>query len=465
MSEQATSESKPTAVVIGGGIAGLCAAYDLHRSGWDVTVHEASERWGGKVFTSEVGSRLVDSGPDAFLARVDDAQELCTELGLTDQLVSPVSPVPAYIFRDNKLHALPANTFLGVPTSLEALEQSSLISPEGIANASQDMSLPATTIEPDISVGEVCRARLGDEITERLIDPLLGGINASDIDRLSLAAAAPKIAAALSNEPSLSRGLGAVVEAATKSASADKPQPVFYGLSGGVATIIDRLVAELPPSGLRTNSPVNSLAEATTSSGQVPDAVLVATPAFAAAEVVAETHPVASNELASINYASVSQVTVTIPAEEVDPVLDASGILFPRVDGRLMTACTWLSTKWLHHHRADEVLVRMTSGRYGDDRANELSDDELTSALLGELSSVVSISAPPSAVRVQRWPRSFPQYEPGHLDLVDRARLALSGTATPKVLLAGAAYDGIGLPACIRSGRTAAANLVDLRPL
>lgn len=453
----ASSPSSPVsrAQVIGGGIAGLSAAFDLYRAGWQVAVYEASEVWGGKIQSSPVGGRMVDAGPDAFLARVDDAKDLCRELGMDHQLTSPVAPVPAYIYSRGALHCLPGKTYLGVPTDIDELADSSLISPEGIAPLTKETGLPRSTIDPDPSVGAICRERLGDEITARLIDPLVGGINASDIDQLSLSAATPQLRAAIETHGSLVTGLGAMLasaSAASHTLGASKPQPVFYSLPGGVATMVDRLVAELADAELHLSSPVSELPSG--------ENVIIAAPAFVAAQLLEDESPEAAAELATIGYASVSQVTVEYPLNAVHPNLDASGILFPRVDGSVMTACTWLSTKWAHYRKKDTVLLRMTSGRYGDDRANNLSDEDLTSTLLGELSQVIEIEGQPNAVRVQRWPKSFPQYEPGHRAKVERIRQAVERSC-PSVTLVGAAYDGIGIPACIRSGRTAAKAMIN----
>ncbi len=446
--------SSGRAIIVGGGISGLSAAFEFHRAGWQVTVHEAGPTWGGKVQTSPVGDRPVDAGPDAFLARVPHGLRLCQDLGLDGELTSPVSPVPAYVHADGRLHELPTGTMLGVPTDLDDLAKSELISPAGIERAAEDQTLPPSEIDPDPSVGAICRARLGDEVTDRLIDPLLGAINASDIDRLSLAAAAPQLAAGLASHGSLIDGMAAFRSASgAVLGSRDPNAPVFYGLPGGVARIVDRLVEELADADLRLNSRIDDLAAL-----EPADAVLLAVPAFAAANIVG-LKTEAGAVLSTIEYADVSQVVVELAIDGIDRVLDASGILFPRVDGKLMTACTWLSTKWDHYARPSSVLVRLSSGRFGDDRHANLTDDELTSALLAELASVIDITKPPIAVRVKRWPKAFPQYTPGHKDRVAAAR-GLVGERQKNLSLIGAPYGGIGVPACIDSGRSTATELI-----
>ncbi len=448
----------PSVAVVGGGISGLSAAFDLHRAGWAVSVHEAGGRWGGKIWSSPVGDRMVDAGPDTFLARVPHGRQLCDDLGLGSELVAPVSPVPAYFHRDGELCPLPAGTVLGVPTDLDALATSGAVSEKAVARAALDLTLPATDLVDErgveLSVGAYCRARLGDEVTERLIDPLVGGINASDIDRLSLRSGAPQLWAAASRRPSIIEGLRemrASVGATLGSAAAD--EPVFLSHPEGVARIVDALVESLAGADLRLRSPISDLADLDA------DHIIVATPAPVAASLVQAASPAAAQLLAQWEYASVAQITVELPMAGVDPVLDASGILVPRVDGKVITASTWFSTKWAHYARPGHVLIRLTSGRFGDTRALELEDGPLTVRLLEDLRSVISITTEPTAVRVHRWLDAFPQYTPGHADRVDRVEAAMA-TDLPKVHLIGAAYRGIGIPACIADGRATAARLM-----
>jgi protoporphyrinogen/coproporphyrinogen III oxidase len=245
--------------VVGGGITGLTAAWERYRAGDQVTLFEASGRLGGKLLTSCVGERPVDAGPDTFLARVPHGRQLCQDLGLADELTSPVAPVPAYLHRAGALHPLPVGTVLGVPTDLDALAASGLVSADGVERAARDLELAPTPIEGDCTVGELCRARLGDEVTDRLIDPLIGGINAGSVDSLSLAAGAPQLAVAArggSLIAGLRRARGAV-GATLGSASAD--EPVFYGLPGGIARITERLAEALAGADVRTGSPVDHI--------------------------------------------------------------------------------------------------------------------------------------------------------------------------------------------------------------
>lgn len=467
------AENARRAVVVGGGIAGLSAAYEFHRAGWAVDVYEASGRWGGKILTSPVGDQpgapLVDAGPDAVLMRAEAGRELVDQLGLTDEMTHPIAPKPAYLFVDGRLHVLPGGTVLGVPVDPVALDQTDLISDAGRERAARELTMPPSDLNEDVTIGALCRERLGDELTDRLIDPLVGGINASNIDRLSLQAAAPLLAQAMSEHGSLIRGLGKMYPEIGAALGGDrgdsdslrshhrsrptKRQPVFFSLAGGVGRIIERLVEELPLAGMHLDHPVDALAEIPDLA--TADAVVVATPARAAARILIDV-PTAVAHLTGFPYATVSQATVVIPGQ---PPLDAAGILFPRVGGTMLTASTWLSSKWPHYETDAGALIRLTSGRYGDERTARMDDDTLAATLLGELDRAVPLVAEPSAVRIQRWPDALPQYEPGHLDRVAEVRADLI-RHHPRVRLAGAAYDGIGIPACIAGGRQAARELL-----
>ena len=426
--------------VVGGGIAGLAAAWHLHRDGVDVTVYEADDRLGGKVSTAELGDRHVELGPDAFLARVPDATELCRELGLGDELVSPATGT-AYLWLRGRLRPLPSGLALGVPTDLAAVVRSGVLSARGVARAAIEPLLPSANTVGDRSIGELVRGRFGDEVFERLVDPLVSGINAGRADDLSAEAVTPQLMAAARASRSLLLGLRGV-------RSAESGAPVFLTVRSGLASLVERLAAALPD--VRTSCPVRSLDDLEA------DRVILATPAFVSADLLREGAPAAAEELEAIDHASVVLTLLSYPADAVDRPLDGSGFLVPRHEGRLMTACSWASSKWPHWEQPGEVLFRVSAGRAGDERAIRMGDDELVARLHGELSEAVGLRASPTASVVARWPRSFPQYAVGHLDRVARIEAALP----PHIAVAGASYRGVGIPACIASGKAAAARVL-----
>jgi protoporphyrinogen/coproporphyrinogen III oxidase len=454
--------------VVGGGIAGLAAARDLVRSGHDVTLIHADERLGGKIRSSLVGQVDLDEGPDSVLARVPFAVELAKELGLGDELV-PQPPGSAYLYSRGALRRLPEGNVLGIPTDLDALAASGVVSAWGVSRAADDLTAPADEpvglVDGDESVGDLVRRRLGDEILERMVDPLLGGINAGDADRLSLEAGAPQIAAAAGRHPSLIESL----RAQRAAAPAPSDAPVFYTLRGGLTRLTDALADSLDGADVRTATTVASIAPGSggyrlelVSNGMRAtvdvDRVLLATPSYVAADLLRDLAPAAAAGLGSIDYSSVVLTALAVPEAAVERPLDASGYLIPRVEGLLLTACTWTSVKWPHLRTPGQLLLRASAGRYGDDRAIEMDDDELLAAVLADLGTTMGLSGEPIDVRITRWPRSFPQYTPGHRARVDRIESALADEA-PGIALAGAAYRGVGIPACINSGRTAATAL------
>lgn len=453
-------------VVVGGGITGLTAAWRVQQARPDARLHvlEASDRWGGKIRAAEVGGVTVDVGPDSFLARVPWARQLCLDLGLADELVAPATG-RAYIWVRGRLRPLPDGLVLGVPAGIAPLLRSGLLSPLGIARAGLDVLLPRRSRADDPSVADVVGGRLGREVVERLVEPLLGGIHAGRADRLSLRSVAPQIADVADRHRSLILGL----RAQRRSAPPPSADPVFLSLTGGLHRLPEHLRARLADGGatLTTGTTVERLESlagggwrVSCSTGQPihADAVVVAVPAHAATRLLAEVVPTAADGLRPVHHASVAVVTLSYPAGALDRKPDGSGFLVPRVEGRLMTACTFLDAKWPALVLPGRVLVRCSAGRLGDDRALQLDDDELATRLHGELTEAVGASARPLDVHVARWTDGFPQYEPGHAARVARIEAAVA--TRPGLVLAGAPYRGLGIAACVRDGNDAAVAVV-----
>jgi oxygen-dependent protoporphyrinogen oxidase len=430
--------------VVGGGITGLAAAYELRAQAPDaeIVVLEETARLGGKVATTTFAGRAIDEGADAFLARVPWGLELCQELGIDTELVSPAQQ-SAYVWFNGALRRLPTGLVLGVPTDLDAVAASGIVAERVVVQPSA-APLPPDT---DIAVGALVRAQLGDAVFERLVDPLLGGINAGDGDRLSLRAAAPQLAAAAERDRDL--------VAALRSQPPPAAGPVFYAPVGGMGAIVDALVESLTATGveLRREASVDDLRVLGA------DRVVVTVPAYRAAELVRPAAAAVAELLDAIAYASVALVTFEFPNASISRPLDASGFLVPRTEGLLMTASSWSSSKWAHLAGDASTVVRVSTGRFGDERATQLDDDALVRALIDEVAATTGIDGEPIDVMVRRWPQSFPQYEPGHLDRVAEIERSLAD-ALPHVVLAGAALRGIGVPACIRQGREAAREVL-----
>lgn len=452
-----------TIAVVGAGITGLTVAHTLLREhpGTRVVVLEASDRCGGKIRTSPFAGLPVDWGADAFLARVPEAVELCRELGLEGELVTPATG-RAYVWAGGAMHPFPEGVVLGVPTDLDALAASGVVTAAGVERARQDLSMPAESLEGDASVGEVVRRRVGDEVFEKLVGPLLAGVNAGDADELSIEAGAPQLAAALRGGSSLIEGLRA-----QRAAAAAIDAPVFYGLRGGTQTLTDALVRSITDAGgsIRFTTPATSLTRSSagyvieTGDGPVEaDAVALTAPAPATARLLEPIDPDVAGELAQLEYASVALVALAFDTDQIGRPLDGSGFLVAEGEGLLLTACSWASSKWAHLAEGGRVVLRASAGRHHDRRALELDDGALVAALLDDLATTMSVTGEPAEVRVTRWIDALPQFRPGHLDRVARWRARLA-EAAPGLQVGGAAFDGLGIPVCVRQGRQLAAQL------
>ncbi|MYB09879.1 MAG: protoporphyrinogen oxidase [Acidimicrobiia bacterium] len=429
--------------VVGAGITGLAAGYEAAKAGAEVLVYEATERPGGRILTTKLTGQPVDAGADAFLARVPWATELCQELGLGAELISPAQRA-AFVYSRGALRALPLPNVLGVPLDFDALAASGIVSSEGVDRVRLEPDLAGSPLVGDQSVGELVRRRLGDELADRLVDPLIGGINASSIDDLSVQAAVPQLAEAASRGTSLVQELRRLAASST----ADPAAPVFYTLPDGLGRLTDELADRLG-NRLRLSSPVADLGEMDA------DQVIVTLPADAARALVAPVSPRTAELLGTIDYASVVLVTLAYDAIDVNHPMEGSGYLVPAVEGRTITACSWASSKWAHVGSPETVVLRVSAGRYGDDRALALDDVALVGAVRTDLAATMGLNAEPHEVRISRWERSLPQFRPGHLELVADIEQSLANDA-PWVQVTGAWARGLGIPACIHQGRQAA---------
>ncbi len=429
--------------VVGAGITGLAAGYEAAKAGAEVVVYESAGRAGGRILTSELAGQLVDEGPDAFLARVPWAVELCQVLGLGGELVSPAQR-SAFVYSRSGLRALPQPNVLGVPLDFDALAASGIVSSDGVDRARREPELAGSPLAGDESVGALVRRRLGDEVADRLVDPLVGGINASSIDDLSVRAAVPQLAEAASRGPSLVRELGRLAASST----ADPSAPVFYTLPDGLGRLADELANRLGDH-LQLSSPVVDLEDLDA------DRVIVTLPAPAAGALVAPVSAAAAGLLHSIDYASVVLVSLAFDAVDISHPMDGSGYLVPTVEGRTITACSWASSKWAHIGTDETVILRVSAGRYRDNRALLMDDAALLSAVRADLAAMMGLDAEPQEVRISRWEQSLPQFRPGHLELVADIERALALDA-PWLQVTGSWARGLGLPACIHQGQHAA---------
>ncbi|MFE9186957.1 protoporphyrinogen oxidase [Micromonospora harpali] len=456
--------------IVGGGITGLAAAVrlaDRTPAGTEVTVYEQSGVLGGKLRTGELAGGPVEFGAESFLMRDPAGGEsaavaLVRRLGLAGDIVHP-SVGQAALAVDGGLRPIPGGTLVGVPGDLAKVAAVA----EPAADADRDEGRPLLAPGADVSVGALVRARFGDAVADRLVDPMLGGVYAGRADDLSLATTMPALARAARVEHTL---VGAV-RAAQAAAPRAPGEPVFGTLAGGLSRLVEAAAAAGGAT-IRRDAAVRELTRTATgwrlTVGPTrdpelvdADAVLLAVPARPAARLlagVADLAPEAVATVGALDYASVALVTLALPHPEL-PAL--SGFLVPATEGLLVKASTFFTTKWGHLARPDGLaLVRASVGRYGEEASLQVTDDDLVEAVHRELSKVLGTPLPaPVASHVQRWGGALPQYTPGHLDRVAAVRAALRG-AHPTLALAGAGYDGVGIPVCVRSGETAAEEII-----
>ncbi|MEU7898862.1 protoporphyrinogen oxidase [Nonomuraea sp. NPDC049152] len=455
-------------VIVGGGISGLAAAWFLRQGGGErvrVTVLEGGPRVGGKLRASEVAGVSADEGAESMLARRPEGIELARMVGLGADLAEP-GTTQAAVYTRGALRPMPKGQVMGVPGDLTELARSGIISPGGLIRVPLDQLLPATLVRTDVSVASYIRARMGSEVVERLVEPLLGGVYAGRADMLSLEATMPRIAAAARSERSLLGAVRDIVDETPKDAG-----PVFTSLRGGLGRLPEA-VAKASGADIRTGVTVRELRRTQDGwllvTGPVPrpetveaDAVIIAVPATPASRLLSDAVPKAAAELARIEYSSMAIVTLAYPAAAFPTPPTGSGYLVPPVEGRAVKAATFTSVKWPHLVESDPsiVLVRCSIGRIGEEQVLQRDDAELVSLATAEMAEVVGVRGLPIDSRVSRWGGSLPQYNVGHLDRVARVRAAVA--VEPGLAVCGAAYDGLGVPACVSTARTAAARILD----
>jgi oxygen-dependent protoporphyrinogen oxidase len=460
-------------VVIGAGIAGLTAAYELGLRGAEVTVLEGADRIGGKLRVSPVGGVPVDEGAEMFLLRVPDAVALVAELGLAGEVVHPVTTA-AGVYVDGAAVPLPAGTLMGIPANPASVRD--VLGAAGVAAATAEPGLPGEPLRADVAVGEYVTRRLGRAFVDRLVDPLLGGVYAGRADELSLEATVPALYAALRRTPSLvaaaaaatgqpgpSLAGGPAADTQARPLGSPPGNPVFGTLPGGLGTL-PGVVLAASGAALLLRLPARELHRTATGfrvvAGPVPDptyleadAVVVAVPASKAAPLLREVAPAAATDLAAIEYASMAVITLAYRDADLPP---GSGLLVPATAGRAVKALTYASAKWAHLR--GQPVVRASVGRYGETATLRREDPDLVDLVRADLADLTGVRQAPVATRVTRWGGGLPQYAVGHTDRVRRIRTAVA--QVPGLAVCGAAYEGVGVPACVRTARAAAAQVL-----
>jgi protoporphyrinogen/coproporphyrinogen III oxidase len=475
--------SRASVVIIGGGISGLAAAWELSGGAGGPTpdaprieILEASAHLGGSLAATTFAGRNIDLGADGFLARRPEAVTLVTELGLADQLEA-IAESGAWLWSLGSLHELPKDIVLGVPTSLHSILAFKGVTWRAHLAARRDAFLPKRLrIGDDATIGAIVRAKLGSELAYRFVEPMIGGIQAGRIDDLSARSVFPALYDAAKKGGSLMKALRPTGSVSPGPASETVANgPVFYSMQHGVGSLATELVIQLVERGVvvRRGTPVTAIRR--TPAGSYPlevdtyrtttsaNGVVLATPAPVVGALVGALDP-ALDELREVTAASAAMVTFALTSSEIELPNHGTGVLVPlntpwrESDSMMVTAVTFLDRKWPRLVREDNVILRAHVGRIDDTRFMELSDDELTHRVAEELTVLLPRFGAPAETLVQRWPEGLPQYRVGHHERVARARTA---AARYSLALAGNAYDGVGIPASIGSGRRAARDVLE----
>jgi len=449
--------------IVGGGISGLAAAFALEerrRAGeaLEFVVYESSPRFGGVLFTEQVEGCLIEAGPDSFLTEKPWAADLCRRLGIEDQLIgSNDADRKTYILVKGKLVPMPDGLMFMVPTQLSPAILSSLFSPATKLRVAREWWYPARLSNGDESVAALVERHYGAEMVDRLADPLLAGVYGGEAAQLSVRAVLPRFVEMESKYGSLGRGM----LAARKNVKRSQPAPsIFSSLKGGMQQLGEALVARLPPWALRANSPVQAVQRQdrgwVVSAGYASDqfdAVIVATPATAAAPLLEIASAELASELKAISYSS--SVTVALGFDQdVRANLPAGfGFLVPRREGKRLLAATFVHNKFPHRAPQDRALLRCFLGGSRDEQVLQLTDENILNIVRDELRQILGVKADPLFTRLYRWKGAMAQYTVGHLERLQRIEGLVK--PLPGLALAGNAYRGIGVPDCIRSGEAA----------
>jgi oxygen-dependent protoporphyrinogen oxidase len=446
----------PHVVVVGGGISGLAAAHFLGGAA-RVTLLEQADRVGGKLRAAELAGVRVDVGAEAMLARRPEGLDLAARVGLGDH-VHEASTTSAGLWLEGGLRPLPSGTVMGIPADLAAVAQAGVLSEDALAAAAGEAAISHPALDEDVSVGTIVRERLGGEVVDRLVDPLLGGVYAATADGLSLRATIPALAARLADSGSLvdaARAVNTVAGGATG--------PLFVSFPGGLASLADAVARGRFE--IRTRAAVRSLRRTSDGFGlefgPTPeaqtcraDAVVVALPAGKAAPLLRDVSPGAAAELAGIESTSVAVISLAYRDIRLP---EGSGFLVPASAGRAIKGVTFTSQKW-PGYPAGLSMLRASVGRSDQTKVLQRDDADLVALVRHELAALIGLTENPVDALVTRWGGGLPRYAVGHVDRVARIRAAAA--RVPGLAVCGAALDGLGVPACIATARQAADQVV-----
>ena len=464
------------AVVAGGGISGLTAAYRLRRlartAGIDlrITLVEPDNRLGGKILTERVDDLVIEAGPDSFLSQKAPAIQLCRELGIADRLIgTSEGGSGTYILRQGRLEPLPEGITMLVPTKLRPLISSRLLSTRAKLRMGLDVLIPPLESGGDESVAAFVTRRLGREAFERMAQPLLSGIYAGDAGQLSLEATFPRLRQIEREHGSLVRGILAQRRQRRTSVADRQQYTPFVSLRGGIGELVDALASQLEDVDIRLGTAVSGIEQRPGGGYRVrlsdggtleADILLLATPADVSAGLLAPVRPDLVALLQAIPYVSSATITLAYRQADVGKLGEGRGFVIPRVENRELTAVTWASSKFPYRAPEGLMLLRALVGRVGRESAVDLPDELILRLVREELWEMLGLTAEPVLSRIYRWHQALPQYVLGHLDRLAEIDRELADL--PGLFLLGAAYRGVGIPDCIQSGNQEAKRALAL---
>lgn len=466
------SEQKKRVVIVGGGITGLSAAFYMQKAAREqnlpieVTLIEATNRLGGKIQTVRRDGFVIERGPDSFLIRKKSMGTFANDLGIGDDLVRNATG-QAYILMNGELQPIPGGSVMGIPTKLGPFMKSDLFSLAGKLRAAGDFVLPRSGVEGDQSLGHFFRRRFGAEIVENLIEPLLSGVYAGDIDHMSLQSTYPQFYEVEKKHRSLILGMKKTTpkQVPQKDGHGASRKGAFHSLRYGLESIVEAAEQQLEPGTVRKGIRIQNISkqgtqtvlELNTGETVVADSVIVTTGHMAASQLFAS-HGLLQG-LKEIQTTSVATVALAFPAEAVVQDREGTGFLVSRSNDYSITACTWVHRKWPTSTPEGKILLRAFVGRVGEDAIVDLPDDEIERIVLEDLSKIITIKGKPDFSVITRFKEDRPQYRVGHRQRVDTARAELK-KEFPNVKLAGASYDGVGLPDCVDQGKAAVEEVI-----
>ncbi|MDS9470306.1 protoporphyrinogen oxidase [Sporosarcina pasteurii] len=467
------NEQRKKVVIVGGGITGLSAAFYMQKEAQekglplDVLLVEASNRLGGKIQTVKRDGFIIERGPDSFLIRKKSMGILAEDVGVADELVKNATG-QAYIFINGKLQPIPGGSIMGIPTEIGPFLTTNLFSLAGKLRAAGDLVLPRKSVSGDQSLGAFFRRRLGREVVDNLIEPLLSGVYAGDIDQMSLQSTFPQFATVEKNHRSLILGMKKTSpkKAPTRHGAEAKKEGAFHTFRNGLETIVEAIERHLDPDSVLKGVRVEEIERTgdkqllTLNNGQEveADAVILTTGHKVASNLFAQ-HGILQ-ELGEIPTTSVATVALAFPEEAIVQDKEGTGFLVARSSDYSLTACTWTHRKWPTSTPKGKVLLRAFVGRIGEEAIVDLPDADIERIVLEDLSKLIEIKGKPDFTIVTRWKEDRPQYRVGHKDRIAKAKAELADQF-PRVKIAGASYEGVGLPDCVDQGKAAVREVLD----